>query len=89
LGLLNSDKETSRRAGYFTSLPVLAMTYLLGRDLSQRPPRASEMTTKAIAAQVKAVLSADKPMTKNTIPRIRKAPDAFRLFSFMKIYPFN
>jgi hypothetical protein len=29
------------------------------------------------------VLSVDKPMTKNTIPRMRKAPDAFRLFCFI------
>lgn len=54
--------------------------FLLG--LIQRPPRTSEITTNANAAQVKAVLSVERPMVRKTIPRIRNAIDA-RLFGFM------
>lgn len=45
------------------------------------------MTINAIAAQVNAVLSVDSPMIKNTIPRMRNAPEVFRLFCFI-MFPF-
>lgn len=46
------------------------------------------MTIKAIAAQVNAVLSVERPMTKKAIPSMRNAPDAFLLFCFMESFPF-
>ena len=41
------------------------------------------MSTKAIAAQVKAVLSETIPIARKAIPRRRKPPDSLRLFWFI------
>jgi len=41
------------------------------------------MSTKAIAAQVKALLSKVIPIARKTIPRRRKPPDSLRLFWFI------
>lgn len=44
-----------------------------------------EPSTKASAAQEKAVLSVVMPMTRNTIPRKRNTLEALRLFDFIFI----
>lgn len=41
------------------------------------------MSTKAIAAQVKAVLSEAIPIARKAIPRMRKPPESLRLFWFI------
>lgn len=41
------------------------------------------MSTKAIAAQVKALLSKAIPIARKAIPRMRKPPDSLRLFWFI------
>jgi hypothetical protein len=38
---------------------------------------------KAIAAQVKAVLSVERPMAKKAMPRIRNAAETLPLFCFI------
>ena len=63
---------------------VASLTYGLLLGLSQRPPRMSEIMIKAIATQVNIVLSVERPMAKNAIPRMRNALDAFRLFCFIQ-----
>ena len=77
------EVEVSNHAGGLSKKLKSYRRAYLPRGFNHLPPAMSEMTMKAIAAQVKALLSVERPMAKNAMPRMRNALEILRLFCFM------